>query len=165
MSESMETADNGTKGTESVPESAKEEKYLIFSILGRQFGFPSRLISEIALFETVYPLPLMPAYVMGVINRYSVPYALFDSGLLLFKTPSPRAKVLVLKDGIDRIAFLIDDVIGIADVQQGELLEVDRGTESDGMAEAITASFSWEDGNVFVLDIQRVLALVTAEVV
>ena len=159
MSEMTETA--GAAAEE--PEIVKDEKYLIFSVLDRQLSFPSQLIGEIALFDTVYPLPLMPAYVLGVINRYSVPYALFDIGLLLFKTPSPRAKVLVLKDNTDRIALLIDDVIGIADVAQGELLNVERGTESDDIAEAVSASFNWNGGDVFVLDIRRILAHATDE--
>ena len=144
-------------------EAANDEKYLIFSILDRQYAFPSRFIGEIALFDAVYPLPLMPAYVLGIINRYSVPYALFDIGLMLFKTASPRGKVLVLKDDIDRIAFLIDDVIGIADVPRENLLNVEQSAESGDLAEMVSASFSWNNSNVYVLDIHRVLSHVTEE--
>lgn len=136
------------------------EKFLIFSVHDRLYSFPSRIISEVALFDTVYPLPLVPAYVLGVINRYSVPYALFDIGLLLFSLPGSRKKVLVLKDDIDRIAFLIDDVTGIVDMPQEDLLGIERGTET----EAISASFNWNGENVFVLDIQRILARVSGEV-
>jgi purine-binding chemotaxis protein CheW len=143
---------------EQTSENTADEKFLIFSILGRRFAFMSRFIGEITLFETVYPLPLMPPYVPGVINRYSVPYALFDIGLLLFKTPSPRTKVLVLKDNIDRIAFLIDDIIGIADIPQKELLSVERAAESGDITEAVSASFNWDGGDVFVLDVQRILS-------
>lgn len=135
-----------------------EEKYLIFSILGRQYTFPSRFIAEIAMFDTVYPLPLVPPYVLGVINRYSVPYALFDISLLLFNTPGPRRKVLVMKDSIDRIAMLIDDVTGIADVPQEQLLGIEQGVESNGMTEAVSALFNWNGRDVFVLDIRRILA-------
>ena len=152
-------------GSAGAAESESSEKYLIFTILGRPYSFPSRLISEIALFDTVYPLPLMPSYVLGVINRYSVPYVLFDIGLLLFKTPSPRKKVLVFKDNIDRIAIMIDDVCGIADVSFETLLSVERGTESGDYTEAVSASFNWNDDDVFVLDIQRILARVSDEAV
>jgi purine-binding chemotaxis protein CheW len=144
-------------------ETEKEEKYLIFSIFDRQYAFPSRFIGEIALFDSVYPLPLLPSYIPGVINRYSVPYALFDIGLLLFTTPSPRKKMLVLKDDIDRIAFLIDDVSGIVDVPQGDLFSVEQSAESGDLAEAVSASFSWNGADVFVLDIQRILARISDE--
>jgi purine-binding chemotaxis protein CheW len=100
----------------------KTEKYFIFSIFDRKFSFPSKYISEITLFDTVYPLPLMPDFVPGVINCYSVPYALFDIGLLLFNREGRRNKALVLKDSIDKAAFLIDDVCGIADPTEDKLL-------------------------------------------
>ena len=134
------------------------EKYLIFSILGKLYSFPSRFIGEIALFETVYPLPLMPPYVPGVVNRYSVPYALFDIGLLFYSTPSPRRKVLTIKDEIDRIAFLIDDVSGIADVPQESLLNIEHGVESGDITDAVASSFNWNGSDVLVLDIHRILA-------
>ena len=133
------------------------EKYLIFSIFGRQYAFQSRLISEITMFDAVYPLPLLPSYILGVINRYSIPYALFDIGLLLFNTPSPRGKVLVFKDNIDRIAFLIDDVSGIADIPNEDLLDIERDKRSEDITEAVSASFAWNNTNVLVLAIQRVL--------
>jgi len=139
------------------------EKYLVFTILDKLYSFPSRHIGEIALFDAVYPLPLMPAYVLGVINRYSVPYALFDTGLLLYNTSCPRKKVLVMKDSIDRIAFLIDDVNGIADVQEETLLNIERNSESDDITEAVSASFNWNGSDVFVLDIPRILARVSTE--
>jgi purine-binding chemotaxis protein CheW len=139
------------------------EKYLIFSILNKYYSIPSKYISGISLFETVYPLPLMPSYILGVINRYSVPYALFDIGLLFYNTPSPRNKVLIVKDEIDRIAFLIDDVAGIEDIQHEKLFMMERNPDSDDLTEAVYASFNWNNSEVFVLDIQRILSRVTGE--
>jgi purine-binding chemotaxis protein CheW len=144
-------------------ENAADEKYLIFSILGKYYTVPSRSIGEIALFDTVYPLPLMPDYVLGIVNRYSVPYALFDVGLLLMQNPTPRGKMLVFKDEVDRVAFLIDDVTDIADVARGKLLTVERSADSSDLAELVTASFKWNGSDVFVLDIQRLLSRVAGE--
>jgi purine-binding chemotaxis protein CheW len=140
-----------------------EEKYLIFSILGGYYSFPSRVISEVAVFDAVYPLPLMPDYVLGIINRYSVPYVLFDIGQLLFRTSAPRGKILVFKDNIDRIAFLIDDVIDIVDVQNEKLLTVERSAESQELTEMIASSFKWNGRDVLVLDVEHILNKVTGE--
>ena len=152
-----ETAEISGEAAES-EESKTVEKYLIFSILGKLYSFPSRFIGEIALFETVYPLPLMPPYVPGVVNRYSVPYALFDIGLLFYSTPSPRSKMLIIKDEIDRIAFLIDDVSGIADIPQENLLSIEHGVESGDITDAVASSFDWNGSDVLVLDIRSILA-------
>ena len=159
MPEKTETAG----AAEQTPETTTDEKYLIFSILGNYYTIPSRIIGEIAIFDTVYPLPLMPDYVLGIVNRYSVPYVLFDIGLLLLQSPTPRGKVLVFKDEIDRIAFLIDDVTDIADVAREKLLLVERSADSTDLAELITASFKWNGADVFVIDIQRLLSRVTSE--
>jgi purine-binding chemotaxis protein CheW len=161
MPKAVETMDVTAQDDEGV----NSEKYLIFTILDKLYSFPSQHIGEIAIFDTVYPLPLMPSYVLGVINRYSVPYALFDIGLLLYKTSCQRKKVLVMKDSIDRIAFLIDDVNGIADVRQETLFNIERNSEPGDVTEAVSASFNWNGSNVFVLDVPRILARVSQEAV
>jgi len=153
-----------TENSDENGEAVKTEKYLIFSILGKLYGLPSKFIGEIALFDTVFPLPLMPPYVPGVVNRYSVPYALFDIGLLFYSTPSPRSKVLVMKDEIDRIAFLIDDVSGIADIPQEELLSMEHSGDSMDITDAVASTFKWNGVDVLVLDIQRILTKAGAEV-
>ena len=148
---------------EDVPEGQNNEKFLVFSILGRLYSFPSRYISEIALFDAVYPLPMMPSFVIGVVNRYSVPYALFDIGILFHKTPCSRNKVLILKDEIDHIAFLIDDVTGIADIQHENLFLTERGADTGELTDAVGATFNWNENDVFVLDINRILSRVSGE--
>jgi len=145
-------------------ETVNSEKFLVFSILGKLYSFPSRLIGEIAVFDKVFPLPLMPSYVLGVVNRYSAPYALFDIGLLFQKTPSPRNKIIILKETVDRVAFLIDDVAGIADIQNSDLLIVERNVDSTELTDIICASFKWGDGDVFVLDANRIMSRVSKEI-
>jgi len=151
---------------EQVEESAEtinSEKFLVFSIMDKSYCFPSRLIGEIALFDAVYPLPLMPSYVLGIVNRYSTPYALFDTGLLLQKTPCPRRKVLILKEEIDRVAFLIDDITAIADIQNEEIYTVEKKSDSNEFADEINASFKWNDNDVFVLDVNKIINRVSEE--
>jgi purine-binding chemotaxis protein CheW len=156
MSENAEVYDNLKE-----EQVINTEKYLIFSILGKLYSFPSRIIGEIVLFDAVYPLPLMPSFILGIVNRYSIPYALFDIGLLFFNTPSPRKKVLVVKDNIDRVSFLIDDISGIADVQHDDLFSIERGADSTDLTDMICASFDWNNSDVFVLDIQKMLERIT----
>jgi len=148
-----------------LPENSEDEKHLIFSLMNKLYSFPSHYIGEITLFDTVYPLPLMPPYVLGVINRYSIPYALFDIGLLFYNTPSSHSKVLIIKDDIDRIAFLIDDVIGITGIQQDKLLNVERSADSNDLTEAVQSSFNWNGSDVFILDIHKILSHVKEDII
>ncbi|MCL2809644.1 MAG: chemotaxis protein CheW [Treponema sp.] len=146
-------------------ENTNTEKFLVFTIQDKLYCFPSRYISEIAMFDTVYPLPLLPSYVLGVVNRYSVPYALFDIGLLFYKSPTPRNKVLIFKEKVDKIAIIIDDVTGIADINPDLIVSMERSLDSNDLTEAVSASFNWNDDDVFVLDVFRILNKAAQETV
>jgi purine-binding chemotaxis protein CheW len=140
------------------------EIFLIFSIQGKSYAFPSKIIGEIALFDAVYSLPLMPPYIPGVVNRYSVPFALLDTSLLFFNIAGKRNKILVLRDDIDHIALLVDEVSDIADVRMDTLASAGGG-ETDALSEAVTASFNFEGNDIFILDIHKIIKRITEETV
>jgi purine-binding chemotaxis protein CheW len=149
--------------TYSVAAAVNTEKYLIFTILGKYYTFPSRFISEVTAFDKFYPLPLLPGYVKGIINRYSAPFALIDIGLLVRETPTPESKVVVLKETVDKLAFLIDDVVDIIDIPVSNLLKVEQGSEGDDVTDIIESSFEWHDTHVFVLGIRQIINRVKAD--
>jgi len=159
----MSERTDAEKQVEESAETINSEKFLVFSIMEKSYCLPSRLIGEIALFDAVYPLPLMPSYILGIVNRYSTPYALFDTGLLLQKTPCPRKKVLILKEEIDKVAFLIDDITAIADIQNDEILTIEKKSGSDEFTDGINASFKWNKDDVFILDVNKILNRVSEE--
>jgi purine-binding chemotaxis protein CheW len=148
-----------------IKEDATVEKYLIFSIQNKLYAFQSRFIGEIAVFDTVYSLPLMPAYIPGVVNRYSIPYALLDINLFFFNNAGRRNKILVLKDDIDRIAILVDEVLDIADVREDKLVAVERSAGEDALTEAVTASFNFDGNDITLLDINKIIKRVAEETV
>jgi len=134
------------------------EKYLIFTIKEKRYALPSKLISEVAVLEKVFPLPLVPDYVCGIINRYSVPYALIDVSFLLFKDSSTARKVIVLKEEVDKLAFLIDDVTDIADLPQNKLFKIEEEEVN-----AINAFFEWKDSQVFCLEIEELIKTIKGD--
>ena len=149
--------------TAEISDKANGEKYLIFSIFERQYAFPAHVIGEVANCEPLYPLPLLPSYVLGVIDRYSIPYALFDTGFLLSNMPGPRNEALVIKSDIDCVAFSIDTVSGFASIGPGKLNSLETGSGPHELTSEVYASFNWNGGDVFVLDVRRLLARITDE--
>ena len=127
-----------------------EEKYLIFTVRGKQYALPSKIISEVTTLENVFPLPLVPDYVRGIINRYSVPYALIDISFLLLKDVSNARKVIVLKEEVDKLAFLIDDVTDIADLPLEKLMKIEQ--EESTASSSVNAYFEWKDYQVFCIE-------------
>jgi purine-binding chemotaxis protein CheW len=132
-----------------------EEKYLIFTVREKRYALQSKIISEVAVLEKIFPLPLVPEYVRGIINRYSVPYALIDISFLLYKNASNAGKVIVLKEEVDKLAFLIDDVTDIADLAPEKLMKIEQ--EEDALSGSISAFFEWKDSPVFCLDTGEII--------
>jgi len=134
------------------------EKYLVFAVKDKRYALLSKIISEVASLEKVFPLPLVPDYVRGIINRYSVPYALIDINFLFFKNISNAQKVIVLKEEVDKLALLIDDVTDIADISPQELMETEQ--EKNGISGSVSAFFEWKGNHVFCLDAQELINLI-----
>jgi len=143
--------ENITETTETPEETAvRYEKYIIFTIREKRYALPSESISEVAALEKVFPLPLVPDYVRGIINRYSVPYALIDICFFLYKDVSDAQKVIVLKEDVDKLALLIDDVTDIVDISAEKLLQVE--TKEDASDGPVSTFFEWKGNHVFCFE-------------
>ena len=149
--------------TEVITDNAQSDKYLIFSVFDRQYAFPAQVIGEVADCNPLYQLPLLPSYVLGVINRYSIPYALFDIGFLLTNAPGPCNEALVIKNDIDQVAFSIEKVTGIADITPDKLIKIETGSRLIELNSAVYASFNWKGEDVYVINIRHLLARVAQE--
>jgi len=154
IAKNAESSEN-TKVVEAAEESVPEEitlseKYIIFTIREKRYALPSVVISEVAALEKVFPLPLVPDYVRGIINRYSVPYALIDVSFFLFKDVSEAQKVIVLKEDVDKLALLIDDVTDIVDIPANKLMKIE--TTETAADDPVSAFFEWKDNQVFCLE-------------
>jgi chemotaxis signal transduction protein len=144
-------------------ETAIGEKYLIFAVSDRLYAFPAQVVGEVANCDPFFHLPLLPAYVLGVIDRYSVPYALFDISLLLANTPGPHKEALVVNKEIDQVAFSIENVSGIADITPDKLMKIESGTGPFELHSAVYASFKWNGEDVYILNIRQLLARIMNE--
>ena len=149
------TPENTDGTTDNAADNAPKEKYLIFSIRDKLYALPSVTINEVAVLEKAFPMPLVPAYVRGIINRYSIPYALIDICYILYNELSDAQKVIVLKEEIDKIAFLIDDVTDIADISPENILKIEH--EENTFAASINAYFELNGNHVFCIDIEDLI--------
>jgi purine-binding chemotaxis protein CheW len=131
------------------------EEYLIFTIEEKYYALPSKMVGEVAVLEKIFPMPLSPAYARGLINRYSISYALIDLGFFFNNEISNTEKVIVLKDEIDKLAFLIDDVVDIVIVQPEDILKLEH--DEDTLTVSINAFFVWKENHVLYIDTDELI--------
>jgi len=143
---------------ENATENIPHEKYLIFTVTEKRYALPSAIISEVSMLEKVFPLPLVPDYVRGIINRYSVPYALIDIYFLFQKGFSSARKVIILKENIDKIALLIDEVTDIVDIPIKELMEIENCESASDSP--VHAFFEWKGSPVFCIEPGKLIAMI-----
>lgn len=93
---------------------------VIWSVAGQRYAIDSRFVVEIIPLVTARPIPLMPAWLLGLINFRGTLAPLIDVRAVLGQAPAAArraARILVLcLDPADpageRIAALVDEVVG-----------------------------------------------------
>ena len=137
-----------------------DEKFLIFTVQEKKYALPAKIINEVAALDKVFPLPLVPNYVRGIINRYSVPYALIDINFLLYKENSEAKKMIVIKEEVDKLSFLIDDVTDIADLSMDSIMKIGQ---EDVATDLINGFFEWNGSQIFCLDTGEIISRIKRE--
>ncbi len=158
--ESQMMEEKGIK-TDPLTEKIEKVEILIFSLKGNYYSFYSKDTNEVSLTDKVFPLPLLPSYIKGIINRYSLPFSLIDLQALLNVGKSESNKIIVLKEQIDKVAFLIDDVIDIINLPVASIVKPEKADENDD--ELIEGFFEWKSTKVLILDVQKIINRIIAD--
>jgi len=95
-------------------DAGKKETWLIFTIGnagsdgttgatgtkdgGNLYALPAGDVKEILRNADVFPLPFVPPYISGVLNRYGTPYVVIDPALMEGKPAQDSALFIVLND-------------------------------------------------------------------
>jgi len=125
------------------------QKYLIFVLAGRRFAFDLAQVAEVAEVEEqplIWPIPKAPACYPGAMNFHGTIVAAMDLALFLGLSGNHGTeKVIVLDVRIAALAFLVEHVIRIADVDQTDIREAADGAFA-------TALINLADGEATLLD-------------
>ncbi len=76
----------------------KNSTWLIFTIGEQLYAIPAEKVKEILRDATIFPLPFVPSYVNGVLNRYGDPYVVVDSAALEGRKAQDSLLFIVLND-------------------------------------------------------------------
>jgi purine-binding chemotaxis protein CheW len=88
---------------------------LQFQLATERYGFELPFVAEVYPAKKVTPIPCTPPFIAGVVNIRGQILTVLDTRLLLGLaiTENIDTNLIILKSGDDRLAFLVDEIIGI----------------------------------------------------
>lgn len=95
--------------------------FLVFNMNTETYAIQASLTREIMRDLAVYPLPFVPSYVNGVLNRHGDPFTVIDPMIILGKEPQVNSLFLVLNIENEQLCLRISDVVEFMPVKTEEI--------------------------------------------
>ena len=135
---------------------ANFDKYLLFMSDNLLFGAKAENVVEIITNHSITHLPLVPHYILGIINLRGQIIPIIDVRILLGRcSPSENGCIIILN--IDRtiIGIYVDTVQKMVDIDRRIILP----TTAQGTQDLVSGMCSLEDGQtMMVLDCAKILS-------
>jgi len=137
-------------------EEVKKLNWLVFTINEVFYALPTVFVKEILRDSEVFPIPFVPAFINGVLNRYGDPYAVVDPALLLGKKKQETSLFIVINDE-SRTCLRITDVIEFHSTSESD---VRKFTEAE---QYLDGAIEYNGNEVFIVNTQAILEKVLNE--
>jgi purine-binding chemotaxis protein CheW len=132
--------------------------WLIFASGNDFFALESASVREILRNADIYPLPFVPSYIPGVLNRHGDPYAVIDIALFLGNCPVLQNLFLILNDDND-MALRISEIKEFYTAEESCLIKLSDATAGDSFSGALR----YNDISVPVLNIRGITEKIRAD--
>lgn len=142
----------------------KKTTWLIFTI-GNQtdgtnlYAIPSGDVKEILRDAAIFPLPFVPPYINGVLNRYGDPYVVIDSAVMEGKDPQKSFLFIVLNDE-SHTCLRVTDVKDFFSATENEIVRFSEAELSD----FYEGTLNINGKNVFVMKVKAIIEKVGKEI-
>ncbi|HPX48536.1 MAG: CheW-like domain protein [Spirochaetes bacterium ADurb.Bin269] len=136
-------------------------KYLLFTCGDTDYAIPSLLVREIVSGLPVYPVPFVPTWVRGLLNRHGEPFVVLDPEVLFGRDPLKGSTALLLSVPGDQVSLRITDVCEFLTVPESDLHRISAPDES---AVFFLGAVTSSRGDVFVLNIHSILERLAVDV-
>lgn len=151
--------------SESAGDTSGPRQFLSFRTQGERYALAIDSVKEITEFRSMTPVPMMPAFVRGVINLRGHVVPVIDLACrfgLGFTEPGKRTCVIIMdvespEQGKLRFGLMVDSVDSVFDVEDN--LEPPPRFGAGLRADFIAGMVREESGFIIILDINRVLSV------
>ena len=133
--------------------------WLIFSIGEKRFAIPAENVKEILRDATVFPLPFVPPYVDGVLNRYGDPYVVINPAALE-GYEAPQSMLYIVLNDESHSCLRITDVEDFFTAAEKDIV---RFSEAE-ISEYYEGTLKVDGQEVFVLKVKTIIEKVGKEI-
>ncbi len=129
---------------------------LQFVLGSEMYAFEGNYVREVRVAMDVTPIPCTPTFVSGVVNLRGEIVTVLDTKLLLGLASANKAvqKLVIVRTTQGQVAFLIDDVVGVAPVSRKEL----QGPLATMPAEQARRVSGLTGGPMVLIDVEAVMS-------
>lgn len=100
------------------------EQHLLFEVIDQVFSVDVKSVKSIVKIPKIYEVPQAPDFILGVINVEGEVLPLIDAGVKFNDSKIEihnKSQVIILKnldatEGINELAFLVNDVLDVKDI-------------------------------------------------
>ena len=115
----------------------KDFTWLIFTAGKDTFALAPEEVREIVRNTEIYPLPFVPPYIKGVLNRHGDPYAVIDISLFLGQEELSENLFLILNND-NNIALRISEIKEFYTAGEGDFKRISDASRSDYFSGAVS---------------------------
>ncbi|EDP75515.1 chemotaxis protein CheW [Hydrogenivirga sp. 128-5-R1-1] len=131
--------------------------FTLFRVGDELFAYETAKISETVKVDRVFPVPLAPPHLKGVINLRNRVIPLIDMGVLLWNKPVESDTAIILEINSELVGLLIDRVVGITSVDWGDIKSKEDIEIKDLREDLIRGVFERDGSVVFILELSPVV--------
>lgn len=160
MAEEILSLIKSAKSEEEVKEQKKNKSiWLIFTIGEKRFAIPAEIVREILRDATVFPIPFVPSYVDGILNRYGDPYVVINPATLE-GYDAPKSLLFIVLNDESHSCLRITDVKDFFTASEKDVVHFN---ESE-LSEYYDGTLEVDGEDVFVMNIRAIIEKVGKEI-
>ena len=144
----------GMEEAPSAPLDSQTEKYLLFLSDQLLFGVKAEYVVEIITNHTITLLPLVPSYILGIINLRGQIIPIVDMRILLGCPAQQDTCIIILNINDTMVGILVDTVQKMMDIEKSAILPAPAQNTQD----MVSGMCALEDGQtMLVFDCPQIL--------
>ena len=133
--------------------------WLVFLAGEKKYALLASDVREILRDVPVFPLPFVPEYINGILNRYGEPYVVIDP-LPVLGEKSQESKLFIVLHDESHMCLRITEVLEFYTTQESDL----KFFSASESGKYYVGSFSYEDGEVLILNPESFVEVVENDI-